>query len=56
LERKCKEISQNNFRNTYMASDVALENTGVDLDFCARSKNSSALEVACGPPGIGAKI
>jgi hypothetical protein len=41
---------------TYSESAVALENAGVDLDICFISNNSSALEVAFPPPGIGAKI
>jgi hypothetical protein len=56
LERKIKEISQSSFGTTYIASAVALECAGVDLDICTISQNSSALEVSCPPPGIGAKI
>jgi hypothetical protein len=38
-------------------SAVALECAVVDLDiYTTISTNSSALEVACSPPGIGAKI
>jgi hypothetical protein len=54
--KKVQEISETRFRTTYRASAVALENAGVDLDICTISINCSALEVACPPPGIGAKI
>jgi hypothetical protein len=39
-----------------VASAVALEDAGVDLDICISGSNSATLEVACPPPGIGAKI
>jgi hypothetical protein len=56
LQRKDKEISQNSFGTTYSGDSVALENAGVDRDICTVSGiNSSTLEVACAPPGIGAK-
>jgi hypothetical protein len=57
LERKVKEISQSTFGITYTGTicNVALENAGVDFDIGAIDKHSSALEVACPPPGIGAK-
>jgi hypothetical protein len=35
---------------------LLFESAGVDLNMCTISINSSALEVACPPPGIGAKI
>ena len=42
---------------TYIAGSVALEGAVVDLQNCTTvGKNSSALEVACPPPGITAKI
>jgi hypothetical protein len=62
LERKIKETDQNSFGTTYMPgliiSAVALECAVVDLDICTTISavaNSSALEVACPPPGIGEK-
>jgi hypothetical protein len=57
LQQKYKENSQNSFGTTYSVGSVALENAGIDLDICTISgRNSSTLEVACPPPGIGAKI
>jgi hypothetical protein len=56
MERKDKEISQNSFGTTYSVGSVALESAGVDLDICTIGINSSTLEVACPPPGIGAKF
>jgi hypothetical protein len=51
-----QESSAGHHSPTYIvASDVALESAGVDLDICITGKDCSALEVACGPPGIGAK-
>jgi hypothetical protein len=47
---------ETNFGITYIAGGVALENAGVDLDIYTISINSSSLEVACPPPGIGAKF
>jgi hypothetical protein len=53
---KSGNFSENSF-TTYMVSTVALKGAGIDLDICTRRGiNCSALEVACGPPGIGAKI
>jgi hypothetical protein len=44
-------------RSTYkVASSVALEGAVMDLYIGSKSINSSALEVACPPPGIGAKF
>jgi hypothetical protein len=43
------------FHTTYIASAVALESAGVDIDICTICQNSAALGVACPPPGIGAK-
>jgi hypothetical protein len=40
---------------TYSASNVALERAVMDLHIGVISINSSALEVVCSPPGIGAK-
>jgi hypothetical protein len=55
--KKIQEISQDGFEATeytYIAGGaVALEGAGVDLDICIISINSSALQVACPPPGIG---
>ena len=53
--KKVQEISESRFRTTYIINDVALERAGVDLNSAMISINSSALEVACPPPGIGAK-
>jgi hypothetical protein len=53
--KKVQEIYESRFRTTYIISDVALERAGVDLNSALISINSSALEVACPPPGIGAK-
>jgi hypothetical protein len=52
--KKVQESSADDHSPTYPASDVALESAGVDLDICTCSINSSALEVACPPPEIGA--
>ena len=49
--KKVQEIPETRFCTTYTGSAVALERAGVDLDVCIISKNSSALEVACPPPG-----
>jgi hypothetical protein len=55
--KKVQEISETKFRTTYFVSAVVLERAGVNLDICPFSiNNSSTLEVACPPPGIGAKI
>jgi hypothetical protein len=55
--KKVQEISVTRFRTTYIVSDVPLERAGVDLHIGTTvSPNSSALEVACPPPEIGAKI
>ena len=54
---KSQEISVDHHTSTYPEGVVALENAGVDLDICTIfGINSSALKVACPPPGIGAKI
>jgi hypothetical protein len=54
---KCKEVSQNSFGITYTATSVALESAVMDLHIgITISINSSALEIACPTPGIGAKI
>jgi hypothetical protein len=50
--KKVQETSETRFCTTYISSgSVALENACVDLDICTISFNSSALEVACPPPG-----
>jgi hypothetical protein len=54
-EEKSGKFSKQRFGSAYIASAVALENAGVDLDIYTTSINSSALKVACGPPGIRAK-
>ena len=56
LERNFKEVSENTIGITYSpGSSIALEGAVVDLDIGTASTNSSALQVACPPPGIGAK-
>ena len=40
----------------YVGGSVALESAVINLEVAILNINSSALEVACGPPGIGAKI
>jgi hypothetical protein len=58
LERRnFKETSEISFGNTYaVASLIALKGAVIDLQIGATlGINSPALEVACPPPGIGAK-
>jgi hypothetical protein len=44
-------------RSTYIgAGSVALECAAMDLDISITGIDSSALKVACGPPGVGAKF
>jgi hypothetical protein len=51
-----KEISQNTVVITYTtAGSIALEYAVIDLHIGTTGKNSTALEVACPPPDIGAK-
>jgi hypothetical protein len=54
--KKVQEIFETRFRTTYLVNAIALECAGVDLDICTISINSSALEVACPPPGHRRKI
>jgi hypothetical protein len=58
LERNFKEASENSIGITYIGSgsSVALEGAIVDLDIGTASINSSALQVACPPPGIRADV
>jgi hypothetical protein len=65
LSRKFRGKSQNSFRIAYIPGDVALECATIDLQhntasICVVSinvsTNGSALEIACPPPGIGAKL
>jgi hypothetical protein len=52
--RKVREISQNSFgaTSTYRYGSVAVEGAGIDLHISTTiGTNSSALEVACPPPG-----
>jgi hypothetical protein len=51
-----QDISQNSFGYTYTGGSVAPENTVMHLHIATIGINSSTLEVACPPPGIGAKI
>jgi hypothetical protein len=54
---KFREISQNRVGTTYVFSTIAVEYGVVDLHIGAcEGINSPPLEVACPPPGIGAKI
>jgi hypothetical protein len=53
--RKVREVSQNRFGITYIFGFVALKCAVVDLHIASAGINSAALEVPCGPPGIGAK-
>jgi hypothetical protein len=56
LEQKFQEISGNANYGTYPWRFIQGEIRGMDLHIgTAQRKNSSALEVACPPPGIGAK-
>jgi hypothetical protein len=41
---------------THFVSLIAFKRAVVDLHIALINSNSSALEVACPPPGIGAKI
>jgi hypothetical protein len=51
-----KKGSYNGLGTTYIEGSVALEHGVIDLhDGTILSINSSTLEVACPPPGIGAK-
>jgi hypothetical protein len=51
-----QEGPRKSFVITYMEGIVALEGAVVDLHIGKHSIDSSTLEVACGPPGIGANI
>jgi hypothetical protein len=53
--KKFHESSRDSFGITYVGGSVALESAVINLEVAILNKNSSALEVACGPPGIGAK-
>jgi hypothetical protein len=55
---KFQESSAGHHSYTYIgAGGVAFESAGVDLDIrTTLSSDSTALEVSCSPPGIGAKI
>ena len=54
--RKVREISLNSFGGTYFEGSVAFKRAVVDLNSASISINGSTLEVACPPPGIGAKF
>jgi hypothetical protein len=58
LERNFKEVSENSIGITYNVGSVdgASEGAIVDFDIGTSRKNSSAPQVACPPPGIGAKF
>jgi hypothetical protein len=51
--RIVREISRNSFGGTYFGGSVAFKRAVVDLNSANPSKNGSALEVACPPPGHG---
>jgi hypothetical protein len=51
-----KEIYQDSIEITYIFSFVAFEGAVMDLHIGTSGKNGTALEVACPPPGIGAKL
>jgi hypothetical protein len=54
---KFQEISMSENHGTYRVRFIRNETTGMDLHIgTSPSTNSSALEVACPPPGIRAKI
>ena len=50
------KFSDNSFVSTYIGGGVALKCGAVDHHSAARNINTSALEVACPPPGIGANL
>jgi hypothetical protein len=54
--KKVQESSRTNLGTYKVCSSVALEGAVVDLNSAFISINSSALEVACPPPGIRAKF
>jgi hypothetical protein len=54
--RKVREISRKSFGSTYIGGTVAFEGAVVDHQSALININSSALEVACPPPGIGVKM
>jgi hypothetical protein len=54
--KKFHESSRDGFGITYEAGSVALESAVINLEVAILNINSSTLEVACPPPGIGAKI
>ena len=55
--KKVQETSGARFGSTYIANGiVALKCAIVDLHGAFKYENSTALEVACPAPGIGAKI
>jgi hypothetical protein len=57
LSENLKEVSRNSFGIAYLVvSNVTLEGAVMDVHIGSRSINGPTLEVACGPPGIGAKI
>jgi hypothetical protein len=52
---KFQEISGNKNYGTYPWRVIQGETRGMDLHIGTVERNSTALEVACPPPGIGAK-
>jgi hypothetical protein len=55
--KKVQESSETRFGTAYILGVVTLESAGIDLDIgTGRSTNSSALQVACGPPGHRGKF
>jgi hypothetical protein len=45
-----------NYLGTYIAGSVTLEGAVMDLCIGTSGRNSTALEIACGPPGHGEKF
>jgi hypothetical protein len=56
LERKFQENFWKQLGTTYSVSGIALDGTVMNRHICLPSIDSSALGVACPPPGIGAKF
>jgi hypothetical protein len=57
LEQKSEMVLEEYhvLRGTYLINAIHKEYAVVDLNISTIGKNSSALTVACPPPGIGAK-
>jgi hypothetical protein len=55
-QRKFRKVLAEHLVTTYYGGSVALKCAVMDLHIGIIGLNSSALEVACPPPGIGAKF